>query len=98
MVSVILSKKCICTYVLFGTVSDIELFRCTVHCTLYNKQHTMSSHELHSALKMTVETHDQYFLFSTEYFRFVSLCSILSGERMGLSFTITAEIFLSLML
>jgi hypothetical protein len=36
-VSVIISKKCICTCVLFRTVSKIELFNCTVHCTLYRR-------------------------------------------------------------
>jgi hypothetical protein len=33
--SVILSKNFICTCVLFRMVSEIELFHCTVHCTLY---------------------------------------------------------------
>jgi hypothetical protein len=37
IVSVILSKKCICTFVLFRTVSETELFHCTVHCTLYRR-------------------------------------------------------------
>jgi hypothetical protein len=37
IVSVILSKKITCTYVLFGRVSEIELFYCTVHCTLYRR-------------------------------------------------------------
>jgi hypothetical protein len=43
-VSVILSKKCICTCVLFRTVS--EIVQSTVHCT--DEQHAMSSHELQS--------------------------------------------------
>jgi hypothetical protein len=31
-------KKCIvCTCVLFRTVSETELFHCTVHCTLYSR-------------------------------------------------------------
>jgi hypothetical protein len=30
-------KKCICTCVLFRTVSGIELFHCTVHCALYRR-------------------------------------------------------------
>jgi hypothetical protein len=30
-------KKCICTCVLFRTVSEIEVFHCTVHCTLYRR-------------------------------------------------------------
>jgi hypothetical protein len=30
-------KRWICTCVLFRTVSDIELFHCTVHCTLYRR-------------------------------------------------------------
>jgi hypothetical protein len=30
-------KYCICTCVLFRTVSEIELFHCTVHCTLYRR-------------------------------------------------------------
>jgi hypothetical protein len=37
IVSVILNKKCICTCALFRTVSEIELFHCTVHCTLYRR-------------------------------------------------------------
>jgi hypothetical protein len=37
IVSIILSKKCICTCVLFRTVSEIELFHYTVHCTLYRR-------------------------------------------------------------
>jgi hypothetical protein len=38
LVSVIVStKKCICTCVLFRMVSEIELFHCTVHCTLYRR-------------------------------------------------------------
>jgi hypothetical protein len=37
IVSNILSKNCICTCVLFRTVSVIELFHCTVHCTLYRR-------------------------------------------------------------
>jgi hypothetical protein len=49
-VSVILcKKKCICTCVLFRTVSEIELFQST------DEQHAMSSHELPSALMLTVE-------------------------------------------
>jgi hypothetical protein len=35
IVSVILSKKYICTCVLFRTFSEIEIFHCTVHCALY---------------------------------------------------------------
>jgi hypothetical protein len=37
VVSTILSKKCICTCVLFRTVSEIEPFNCTVHCTPYRR-------------------------------------------------------------
>jgi hypothetical protein len=37
IISVILSKKCICTCVLLRTVSEIELFHCTIHCTLYRR-------------------------------------------------------------
>jgi hypothetical protein len=47
-VSVILSKNCICTCVLFRMVSEIQLFYSTVHCT--DEQHAMSLHELQSAL------------------------------------------------
>jgi hypothetical protein len=35
------------------TVSEVELFYCTVHCT--DEQHAMSSHELQSALMLTGE-------------------------------------------
>jgi hypothetical protein len=31
-------QMCICTCVLFRTVSQVELFHCTVHCTLYTVQ------------------------------------------------------------
>jgi hypothetical protein len=36
------------------------------------------------------ETHDQKFYFTIEHLRLVSLCNILSDERMGLSLTIAA--------
>jgi hypothetical protein len=39
MVSVILSKKCICTCVIFGTVFVIELFHCTVPKLLIRKKY-----------------------------------------------------------
>jgi hypothetical protein len=42
-------KNCICTCVLFRTVSEIELFHCT------DEQHAMSSHELQSALMLVIE-------------------------------------------
>jgi hypothetical protein len=46
------SKRCIyicmCTCVLFRTVSEIQLFHCTVRCT--EEQHAMSSHDLQSTL------------------------------------------------
>jgi hypothetical protein len=41
-------KKCMCTCVLFWTVSEIDLFHCI------DEQHTMSSHELQSALMLTM--------------------------------------------
>jgi hypothetical protein len=59
IVSVILSKKCVCTCVLLRTVSEIELFHCTVHCT--DEQHAMSSHELQRALMLTVEFSKIYY-------------------------------------
>jgi hypothetical protein len=37
IVSAILSKKCVCRCVLFPTVSEIELFHCTVHRTLHRR-------------------------------------------------------------
>jgi hypothetical protein len=49
IVSVILSKKCICTCVLFLTVSEMELFHCT------DEQHAMFSHELQRALMSKAE-------------------------------------------
>jgi hypothetical protein len=36
-VSAILSKKCICTCVVFRTVSEIQLFHCAVHRTFYRR-------------------------------------------------------------
>jgi hypothetical protein len=30
-------RKSVCTCVLFRTVSEMELFHCTVHCTLYRR-------------------------------------------------------------
>jgi hypothetical protein len=53
ILSLILSKKFIPTFVLFRNVSEIELFQCTVHCT--DEQHAMSSHELQGAVMLTVE-------------------------------------------
>jgi hypothetical protein len=55
IVSAILSKKCVCTCVLFRTVSEIELFHCT------DEQHAVSSHELQSALMLTVEFSKMYY-------------------------------------
>jgi hypothetical protein len=43
------------TCVLFRTVSEIELFHCT------EEQHAMSSHELQSALMLTVEFSKMYY-------------------------------------
>jgi hypothetical protein len=37
IVSVMLRKMCVCTCVLFRTVSEIELFHCTAHCTQYRR-------------------------------------------------------------
>jgi hypothetical protein len=54
IVLVILSKC-----VLFRTVSEIELFLCTVLCT--DEQHAMSSPELQSALMLTVEFSKMYY-------------------------------------
>jgi hypothetical protein len=55
IVSDILSKYvCIYIYVLFRTVSEVELFHCT------DEQHAMSSHELQSALMLTVEFSKMY--------------------------------------
>jgi hypothetical protein len=45
--SVILSKS------VYVHVSYSELFHCTVHCT--DEKHAMTSHELQSALMLTVE-------------------------------------------
>jgi hypothetical protein len=53
------SKKCIRTCDLFRTVSEIELFHCTVHCT--DEQHAMSSHELQNVLMLTVEFLKMYY-------------------------------------
>jgi hypothetical protein len=63
IVSAILSKKCTCTHV--RTVSEIELFHCTVtvHCT--DEQHAMSSYELQSALMLTVEFSKVYYARGT---------------------------------
>jgi hypothetical protein len=51
-------QKCIYTSVLFQTVSEIELFPCTVHWA--DEQHAMSSHELQSAWMLTVEFSKMY--------------------------------------
>jgi hypothetical protein len=55
IISVILSKKYIRTRVLFRTVSEIQLFHRT------GEQHAMSSHELQSALMLTVEFSKFYY-------------------------------------
>jgi hypothetical protein len=52
-------QKGVCTCVLFRTVSEVELFHYTVHCT--DEQHAMSSHELQSALVLTVEFSKEYY-------------------------------------
>jgi hypothetical protein len=41
--------------ILFRTVSEIQLFHCT------DEQHAMSSHELQSALMLTVEFSKMYY-------------------------------------
>jgi hypothetical protein len=58
-------RICTCTCVLFGTVSEIELFHCTVHST--DEQHAMSSHELQSALILTVEFSKMYCILGKLY-------------------------------
>jgi hypothetical protein len=55
MLSANLSRKFICTRVLFRTVSEIELFHCT------DEQHAMSSQELQRALMLTVEILKMYY-------------------------------------
>jgi hypothetical protein len=40
--------------------------------------------------RQPLEIHDQNLYFITKHLRFWSLCNILSDERIGLSFTITA--------
>jgi hypothetical protein len=62
IVSVVLSKNFVCTCVLFQTVSEIDSYF-TVHCT--EEQHVMSSHELHSALMLTVEFSKMYYTRET---------------------------------
>jgi hypothetical protein len=37
-----------CEFILFGTVSEIKLFHCTVHCTLYRRA---TSHALTRVVK-----------------------------------------------
>jgi hypothetical protein len=59
MVSVILSKTLYMYICPFRTVSETELFHCTVHCT--DEQYAMSSHELQSALMLTVEFLKMYY-------------------------------------
>jgi hypothetical protein len=49
---------CICTCALFRTVSERESYF-TVHCT--DEQHAMSSHELQSALMLTVKFSKMYY-------------------------------------
>jgi hypothetical protein len=51
IVSAILSKS-VYMY-MCPTVSEIELFHCTVHCT--HEQHAMSSHESQGTLMLTIE-------------------------------------------
>jgi hypothetical protein len=48
-------EKYICTCVLFRTVSEIELFHCT------DEEHAIASHELQSALMLTVEFSKIYY-------------------------------------
>jgi hypothetical protein len=46
---------CVCTCVLFRTVSEIKLFPCT------DEQHAMSSPDLRSAFMLTVEFSKMYY-------------------------------------
>jgi hypothetical protein len=48
--------NCICTCVVFRKVSEIQLFHCT------DEQYAMSSHELQSALMLTVEFSKMYYI------------------------------------
>jgi hypothetical protein len=51
-VSVILRKrKCVCTRVLYRTVSKIELFHCTVHCMLYRQ----ATHHVHTGVAKYID-------------------------------------------
>jgi hypothetical protein len=65
IVSVILRKNCVCTYVLFRTVSEIELFHVIASLRKVkmhsDEQHAMSSHELQRALMLKVEFSKIYY-------------------------------------
>jgi hypothetical protein len=58
-------KKCICTRVLFRTVSEIELWMLSLARrnvkTHLDEQHAMSSHELQSALTLAVDFSKIYY-------------------------------------
>jgi hypothetical protein len=74
IVSVFLSKKCICTCVLFRTVSEMELrvFHCTVHCTLYRRA---TRHVLTRAAKCSDvdgEFSKMYYTYSVNCINFVT--------------------------
>jgi hypothetical protein len=52
-------QKSVYVHVLLQTVSEIELFHCTVHCT--DEQNAMSLHELQSSLILMVKFLEVYY-------------------------------------
>jgi hypothetical protein len=52
-------QKCVYVHVPYSERFPRQLFHCTVHCT--DQQHAMSSHELQSAVMLTVEFSKMYY-------------------------------------
>jgi hypothetical protein len=84
--SVILSQKTVYVHVSYSrTVSKIELFHCT------DEQHAMSSHELQSAVMLTVA-------FSKVYYTRETVPSLSLGQQIPLLETVCNISFLSTVL
>jgi hypothetical protein len=62
----------------------LETVRITLRLAVYRQSARLGDNPL--------ETRDQQFFLSTEPLRLYSSCSILSDERMGMSFTIAASL------
>jgi hypothetical protein len=78
IVSVILRKKCLCTYILFRTDSEIELFHCTVPKLLIRKRYYvlfLLPVFIVQVTKLVQFTYDNYFLMELSPSREAANCA-----------------------